>query len=214
MISDTASGIESIEAGAMNYPERFDHHLDPTISDSEFNKYQFAGETSSNSVENDSDGTISDPGLGNKYQFVWDANSKISGNDSDGTISDRELEDNYYQTVTETIVINNDSDATISDPELDIKDYYVYHHLSRSLMVTNHDPEKPTVSIPPPPLNEGYNKRGHIRSYCPKRLRKIYTSLKDDCCKQRMLWRKRKAPAECADQDSIMTHEPKKRRDQ
>lgn len=142
-ISDNASGMEFIEAGAMNDPERVDHHLDQTISDPEFNKYQFAGETSSNSVENDSDGTIPDPGLGNKYQFSWNANSKISGNDSDGTISARDLEGNYYQTVTETIVSNNDSDATISDPELDNKDYYVYHHHSRSLKVTNQRPWKP-----------------------------------------------------------------------
>lgn len=183
-------------------------------------------------VDHDSDATISDPELDKKYQFVWKTSSK-SG---------------------------NVSDATISDPELDDKDKYA-HHNSGSLMVTDHELEE-LISIPQSTVDDplesstvapqskvqrnknkanktdlearsarhcswcfqlghyckvcpnrpctykGCNKRGHVVTNCPKRLAKRRKDKND--WQRSYMSRKRRAAS--ADQDPIMTQKRLKKK--
>lgn len=227
-ISDTASGMGFYGAGGINFPERVGHHSDAKISDPELNKNQFVWEKTSNIIDNDSDATISDPGLDSK----WETTSKISGNDPDATISDPELEDKYqyvHHNSGSLMVTDHDPNEPISilqsnaDDSPESSTAAAQSKVKRTKKTASkndldirrerrcrlcHEPGHNCKACPTIPCTyEGCNERGHVKSYCPKRLEKVHKYKSD--CQTAYVSRKRRAAAS-ADQDSIMTYKRNK----
>lgn len=211
-----------------------DNDSDATISDPGLDiKYQFEWEKPSKISGNDSDATISDLVFEGKYQSVRET---IVSNDSDATISDPELDnkDKYVHHRSGSLMVTyHDPDESISIPQSNVDDprdsstAAPQSRVKRNKNAANktdldirserrcrlcHEPGHTCKACPTIPCTyEGCNERGHVKSYCPKRLTKIHKYRSD--WQTAHVSRKRKAAAS-AGQDSIMTHKRKKRSEQ
>lgn len=204
-----------------------DSDSDATISDPDLdNKYQFVSLKTSGK---DSDATISDPELKDKYQFIRET---IVLNGSDATISDPQLDnkDNYVHHNSGSLMVSDhDPDGPISIPQSNADDppesstAAPQSQVKRNKNTANKtdldilserccrlcpEPGHNCKACPTIPCTyEGCKERGHVKSYCHKRLTEI-NKYKSDWQRD-YVSRKRKAAAS-AGQDSIMTHKQRK----
>ena len=202
-ISDTASGMGFYGAGGINSPERVGHHSDAKISDPELNKNQFVGERTSNIVDNDSDATISDPELEDKYQYVHHNSGSLMVTDHDPnepiSILQPNTDDSPESSTAAAQSKVKRTKKTASKNDLDIR--------SERRCRLCHEPGHNCKDCPTIPCTyEGCNEIGHVKSYCPKRLKKVHKYKSD----RQTAYVSRKRRAASADQDSIMTYKRNK----